>query len=407
LAENGYVLSADPRKADVVIINTCGFIQPAKEESIAAVFEALELKKSGRARVVAVTGCLAERYGEEIGTGIPEADVVLPWSHENELVSRLDTALGIHRSGGTVKGVRRLLSPRHWAYLRISEGCDHRCAFCSIPAIRGSHVSVPLEAILAEAERLVADGVQEINVVAQDSTLWGIDLFGKPSLPQLLRRIAETPGLRWIRLLYTHPAHITDELIEVMASSPAIVPYLDMPIQHINDGILKRMRRVVGRKRIEDILQAFRERIPNIILRTALITGLPYETERRFEELLAFVDAVEFDRLGCFVFSCEEGTAAAEMKSKISHRVAQERQALIMETQRSISRRKNRARVGLEYDVLVDAPTPKGGIARSYAEAPEVDGVIRVRSQRKLTAGDWIRVCVTGAGDYDLVADAV
>ena len=407
LASAGYRIVHNPERAEVVVINTCGFIQAAKEESLQTIFESLKLKKTHGVRTVAITGCLAERYAAELIEEIPEADIVLPWSQENELVHRLDASLGIHRGEEPQRGERILLSPGHWAYLRISEGCNHRCAFCSIPAIRGRHVSVPLADLVAETERLAARGVRELNVVAQDTTLWGIDLYGKPSLPLLLKSIAKVPGIRWVRLLYTHPAHITDELARAFSESEVLVPYLDMPIQHINDVVLKRMNRIVGRAQIERIIHEFRTKIPHMVLRTTVIVGLPYETDRRFRELVDFVEETKFDRLGCFVFSPEEGTEAARMRNRAPQSVAAERQAIIMEAQRAISRNMNKARVGKEYEVLTERRTGNSVIARSYAEAPEVDGVIRVRGSRLPAPGEWSRVRITKAFDYDLLAAPV
>jgi len=404
LASAGYRIVHNPKKAEAVVINTCGFIQAAKDESLRTIFESLKLKETHGVQTVAITGCLAERYAKELAEDIPEADIVLPWSQENELVHRLDASLDIHRAEEPWCGERILLSPAHWAYLRISEGCNHRCAFCSIPAIRGKHISVPLEDLVAETERLAARGVREVNVVAQDTTLWGVDLDGKPSLPLLLRSISRVPGIRWVRLLYTHPAHVTDELVRTFAESEVVVPYLDMPIQHINDVILKRMNRIVGRTQIERIISQFRANIPQMVLRTTVIVGLPYETEKRFRELLDFVEETKFDRLGCFVFSPEEGTEAARMRNRVPQSVAAERQAIIMEAQRAISRKRNKARVGKEYEILTERRTGSSAIARSYAEAPEVDGVIRVRGAHLPAPGEWSRVRITKAFDYDLLA---
>jgi len=411
LAANGYDIVADPKGADVVVVNTCGFIEPAKEESIETILDAATLKRTNGLRALVVTGCLAERYRDELVRELPEVDLVIPWSDQRELVARLDRHLGIDRGSAIGWGERTLISPRHWAYLRISEGCDHACSFCTIPSIRGRHVSVPPDALVDEMRRLIDRGVQEFNLVAQDTTLYGIDLFGKASLPSLLRRMAEVPGVRWLRLLYAHPAHVNDELIDVMANYERICPYLDLPIQHVNDVLLERMRRIVGRARIEALLARLRGRIRHITLRTSVIVGLPGETERRFQELVDFLPEAQFDRLGCFVYSKEEGTRAAAMRSQVPMHVREERRAVVMEVQRGISRARNRRRVGQEYDVLVDRTTRAAGRSsfraegRSVGEAPEVDGVIRLRAERPLAPGQWVRARIVRAGAYDLAGE--
>jgi len=407
LEVNGYRVVSDPTRADAVVVNTCGFIQPAKEESIETILDAAMLKKTHGVRAVVATGCLVERYEDELRSDLPEADLLIPWSEERQLITRLDRLFGIERGVPAEWGPRTLISPRHWAYVKISDGCDHTCAFCSIPEIRGRHVSVPPDEILDEVRWLVGLGVQEFNLVAQDTTLYGVDLFGKPSLPWLLRKLAEVPDVRWIRLLYSHPAHIDDELINVMAEHESIVPYLDMPIQHINDVLLKRMRRVVNRKRIEELILRLRERIPQVTLRTSVIVGMPYETERRFQELLDFLVEARFDRLGCFTYSKEEGTLAATMAGQAPEHVREERRAITMEVQRTISRQKNEARIGNEYDVLVERRTSTGGDGRSVCEAPEVDGEIYIRASAPLEPGTWARVKITGADDYDLTGNVV
>ncbi len=407
LLVNGYRLVPDPEAADVVVVNTCGFIEPAKEESIETILDAAQLKESHGLRSLVVTGCLAERYPEQLRADLPEVDMVVPWSEERELVARLDGMFGIERSEPVEWGHRTLISPRHWAYVKISEGCDHTCSFCSIPGIRGRHVSVPPDDIVEQVTRLVDLGVKEFNLVAQDTTLYGADLYGKLSLPMLLGRLADIPGVRWLRLFYAHPAHVNDELMDVMASREQVLPYLDLPIQHINDHMLKSMRRIVGRTRIEELIASLRERVPGITLRTSLIVGMPSETEGRFQELVDFLPEAQFDRLGCFTYSKEEGTRAADMTGHVPEQVSEDRRAIVMEVQREISRERNEARIGSECDTLIDRVEDSAAVGRSAGEAPEVDGEIRVHAQTPLEPGDMVRVLVTGADDYDLTAETV
>ena len=403
LVSNGYALANEPESADVVIVNTCGFIEPAKEEAVEAILDAVALKEQDTTKRVVVTGCLAERYPDELQTEIPEVDLVLPWSRERELVQRVDTMFGVSRNGDGEWGGRVLISPAHWAYVRISEGCNHRCSFCSIPSIRGRHISLPPEVIEDEVRRLVDFGVQEINLVAQDTSMYGADLFGKPSLPMLLERLAAVPDLRWLRLFYTHPAHVNEHLMDVMAAHENILPYVDLPIQHINDELLKSMHRIVRRARIEELLEQLRERIPDAVLRTSLIVGYPGETPEQFQELADFLPMARFDRLGCFTYSQEEGTESAKLPDTVSEEEKEERRATIMEIQRVISLEKNTARVGKQYDVLVEQVTPFGGVGRSYAEAPEVDGLVEIHTDAPILKGSWVRVEITDAGDYDLI----
>jgi ribosomal protein S12 methylthiotransferase len=404
---NGYAVVQDPRESDVVIVNTCGFIEPAKEESVEAILGAISLKESHGVRAVIVTGCLAERYPAELREDIPEADAIIPWTQERELVRQLDGIFGIRRNHETEWGSRTLISPRHWAYVRISEGCNHTCSFCSIPGIRGRNVSRKPDEIIEEIRGLIDLGVQEINLVAQDTSLYGIDIYRKPSLSMLLRRIADVDGLRWARLFYAHPAHIDDELIDVIAGHDNIVNYIDLPIQHINNTILKRMRRVVGRDRIESLIMKLRDRIPDAILRTSIIVGFPGETDEQFQELIDFLPHAQFDRLGCFTYSQEEGTSAEGMPDQVLDEVKDERQAVLMETQREISYDRNLARVGREYDILIESNDGETAEGRSYGEAPEVDGAIRLASGADLAQGSWHRARIVEAHDYDLTAEIV
>jgi ribosomal protein S12 methylthiotransferase len=407
LLVNGYRLEPEPERADVVVVNTCGFIEPAKEESIETILDAAELKSTANVKSVVVTGCLAERYPDQLRNDLPEADLIIPWSEERELVARLDELFGIKRTSAAEWGHRTLISPRHWAYLKISEGCDHTCSFCSIPGIRGKHVSVPMEQLVDQVESLVELGVKEFNLVAQDTTLWGADIYQKLSLPKLLRRLSDINGVQWLRLFYAHPAHVTDELIDVMADCEPVIPYLDLPIQHASDHLLKTMRRIVDRKRIEDVVGQLRHKVPDITLRTSVIVGIPGETEKRFHELVDFLPDIRFDRLGCFVYSNEEGTRAAEMGGQVPVRLREERRDIVMYVQREISREKNESRIGTEVDVLIDRSADNGGVGRTVAEAPEVDGEIEVSSDETLAPGSMVRARIISAQDYDLCATVV
>ena len=390
LQERGYELVPETvdlatGRVDEVIINTCGFIQDAKEESINAILEAVEAKKEGFVEKVSVFGCLSQRYRAELPAEIPEVD---EWNG----VLTLDT-LG-----------RVLTTPSHYAYLKIAEGCDRSCSYCAIPLIRGPHVSVPMESLVEEARLLAAAGVKELIVIAQDTTYYGLDLYGRRALAELLGRLAEIDGIEWIRLHYSYPAGFPEDVLQVMADNPKICPYIDIPLQHSADRVLEMMRRGVNGRQTRDLVARMRSLVPGVVLRTTLIVGHPGEGEAEFEDLLDFVRECRFERLGAFQYSEEEGTyGALHYKDEIPAEVKQERYDRLMELQSGISLAYNQSRIGRRERVLVDSFTDGILVARSQTESPEVDGEILING--RATIGDFIDVTITGANEYDLIAE--
>src|SRR5436305_2608177 len=389
LAQDGYALTPDADGSDVVVINTCGFIEPARQESLAVIREMLELKRQGRVGAVVVAGCLAERQKDVLLEQVPEVDQIVGVFGQEEIASVVDRAVAQQREQRSLfrpAPVRALedtarlrITPRHFAYLKISEGCDRLCTFCAIPSMRGKHVTKPIEEVLKEARELAADGVRELIIVAQDTTYYGMDLYGRPRLAELLRKLDAVEGLEWVRVLYAYPINFTDELIETLAGARKIVPYLDMPLQHINDRVLRRMQRRVDRKSTEELLGRLRTAIPGLTLRTTFIVGFPGETEAEFEELVEFVRQTRFERAGVFPYSYEPGTPATRLGGHLPEEVKLERQRRLMEVQQEVAFDWSRRQVGRELDVLVDGPDPEvpnHGLARSYADAPDIDGVV-------------------------------
>ena len=380
LASRGYQMVEEETQADVIVINTCCFVHDAKEESIQNILEMAEYKKEGRLKALIVTGCLAQRYRQEILDEIPEVET-----------KRLVT------TGG------------HFAYLKIAEGCDKHCTYCIIPKIRGNFRSVPMEQLLSEAEYLAEQGVKELILVAQETTLYGKDLYGEKSLHKLLRELCKISGIRWIRILYCYPEEIYDELIQTIKEEPKICHYLDLPIQHANDEILKRMGRRTTKQELIDIISKLRREIPDIALRTTLITGFPGETKEQHEELMEFVDEMEFDRLGVFTYSPEEDTAAARMEGQIEEEVKEERQAELMELQQEIAFDTAENMVGKEVLVMIEGKVADENayVGRTYRDAPNVDGLIFVNTEEELMSGDFAKVKVSGAVDYDLIGGLI
>lgn len=417
LASRGYEMTDDETQADIIVINTCCFIHDAKEESIQNILEMVEYKKTGQVKALIVTGCLAERYRQEIIDEIPEVDEVLGTTAYDQILDAVDAALeGRHSvilsdpDALPLPDTKRLVTTGgHFAYLKIAEGCDKHCTYCIIPKIRGNFRSVPMERLLKEAEELAEQGVKELILVAQETTLYGKDLYGEKSLHKLVKELCKISGIRWIRILYCYPEEITDELIQVMKEEPKVCHYLDLPIQHANDTILKRMGRRTSKQELIDIVGRLRREIPDICLRTTLITGFPGETEKQHEELMDFVDEMEFDRLGVFTYSPEEDTPAASMPDQIDEEVKEERQAELMELQQDIAFDNAQDMVGREVLVMIEGKVADENayVGRTYRDAPNVDGLIFINTDEELLSGDFARVKVTGAVDYDLIGELI
>lgn len=415
LRESGYEFTDDEREADVVVVNTCCFIGDAKEESINTILEMAELRKSGAVEALIVAGCLAERYREEIQKEIPEVDAILGTTAIDEVVRVLEeTARGDSRNHyksleeRPLTGVRRIVTTGgHFAYLKIAEGCDKRCTYCIIPKVRGGYRSVPMEDLLREARELAGQGVKELILVAQETTVYGKDLYGHKALPKLLRALCRIEGIRWIRLLYCYPEEIDDELIETMRDEEKICRYLDLPIQHAADGILRKMGRRTDRNQLQHIIEKLRREIPDICLRTTLITGFPGETEEDHGELLDFVGQMEFDRLGVFPYSQEEGTPAADMPGQIPEKVKEERRAQIMELQQEIAFEAAGKMVGKIVTAMVEGKVADEDayVARTYKDAPNVDGFLFINTDRNLMTGDFVSVRITSSYEYDLIGE--
>ena len=385
--------------ADIAVINTCGFIESAKQESIETILRAVELKKQGRVKKVVVAGCLSERYSAELRKEIPEVDTYIGANNIDGIVRALG---GEYRS--ELLGERMLTTPSHFAWLKISEGCDRPCSFCSIPLMRGKHVSKPMERVVLEARRLAALGVRELIIIAQDSTYYGLDLYGKRVLAPLLRKIAELEGVEWIRLMYAFPSGFPSDLIDEFNGNPKLCAYLDMPVQHCSDNVLASMRRGIGSLELRRLIGTIRGRVPGIALRTTLITGYPNEGEKEFEELLDFVGETEFDRLGVFTYSQEDGTAAFGLGDPVPPEVKEERRNRIMERQREISLKKNSMLVGRSVRVLIDEKSGGTALGRTVRDAPEIDNVVEVRNAENLPVGNFSEVTIVDAGEYDLFA---
>jgi len=418
LAQDGYVLVPDTKRADLVIINTCGFIDAARQESLGVIREMLDRKRAGELKGVVVAGCLAERQREMLLEEVPDVDQIVGVFGREEIVKVADRIMGDLHEQRTIfrpapiqaqdDRARLRITPKHLAYLKVSEGCDRLCTFCAIPYMRGKHVTKPIEKVVEEARELVRDGVRELNLVAQDMTYYGVDLYGRPRLAELLSELEQVEELDWIRVLYNYPNYFTDELYDVLGSSKRIVPYLDMPLQHINDRMLKMMNRRHTRAETEAIINRLRERIPGLVLRTTFIVGFPGETEAEFEELLRYVESTRFERLGVFPYSFEPDTPAAKLPNHVSDEIKLERRDLIMAAQQPIAFAFNESLVGRDLDVLIDAPSPEAKnlwVGRTYADAPDVDGLCYVGGT-DLEPGDLVTCNIVATQGYDLVARA-
>lgn len=415
LRERGYTFTDDEREADIICINTCCFINDAKQESVDMILEMAEHKKEGKLKALIVTGCLAQRYKAEIMEEIPEVDACLGTASYDAIVTAIDDAVAGRKSETymdldrlpQVSQKRVVTTGGHFAYLKIAEGCDKNCTYCIIPKIRGRYRSFPMEKLVNEARQLVENGAKELILVAQETTLYGKDLYGEKSLHLLLKRLCEIDGLEWIRILYCYPEEIYDELIETIKTEKKICKYLDIPIQHCNDTILKRMGRRTSNADLRSIIEKLRESIPDIALRTTLITGFPGETQEQFEEMLDFVNEMEFDRLGVFTYSPEEDTPASIMPEQIDEEVKLNRKNLIMELQQEVAFDKGQDRVGKVFKVMIEGKLEDDNVyvGRTYMDAPNVDGFIFVRSPEELMTGDFVYAKVIGAQEYDLIGE--
>lgn len=416
LKKSGIEFTDDETDADIIVINTCSFINDAKEESINTILEMAEQKKSGKCKVLIVTGCLAQRYKEEVLAEIPEVDAVLGTTAYDEIVGVISSVIEGETHCIIMKDLsvspsanheRIVTTGGHYAHLKIAEGCDKHCTYCIIPKIRGEYRSVPMEELLAEAQTLADSGVKELILVAQETTMYGKDIYGKKMLPELLRRLCRISGIYWIRIQYCYPEEITDELIQVIKEEEKICNYLDLPIQHANDEMLRRMGRRTNKEQLQNIIGKLRQEIPDIAIRTTLISGFPGETDEMHDEVMEFVDEMEFDRLGVFAYSPEEDTPAAEFAEQIEEEVKEERRDEIMELQQEIAFDKCNDMIGREVLVMIEGSVAgeNAYVGRTYKDAPNVDGYIFVNTQENLMSGDFVKLKVTGALEYDLIGE--
>ena len=419
IAGRGYEITDSEEDADAAVINTCCFIGDAKQESIDNILEMTALKEAGRLKAVVVTGCLAQRYCDQIRKEIPQVDAILGIGGWDKIADCLDAVLKENKKSDDVVendrdillcGYDRLLtSGGHFAYMKIAEGCNKRCTYCVIPYVRGAYRSVPIETLVDEAKALAQRGVRELILVAQETTLYGVDLYGRKSLPQLLKALAKVEDIKWIRILYCYPEEITDELIETMKNEPKVCHYLDIPIQHASDDILKKMGRRTTREEITERIAKLRQEIPGIALRTTFITGFPTETHRDHRQMLDFVEEIKFERLGVFTYSREEGTQAAKMSGQLPELVKKRRRDRVMKLQRQIAWERAASMTGKVFDVMIEGRLVKEDIyvGRTYMDAPGVDGEVFVSCERELMSGDFVKVKVTGSREYDLVGEVI
>ena len=414
IQRDGYELCGDAEQCDVVIINTCAFIEDAKRESIENILEFCELKRQGVIKAVVVTGCLAERYQQELVTEIPEADVILGIGRNTDIVNAIDQALQGERvvefapKDELVMDAERVLTNApYYAYIKLADGCDNRCTYCAIPNIRGRFRSRKMENILEEVRRFAVQGVTEMNLVAQDTTRYGEDIYGKLMLPELIREVCKVDGVHWVRILYCYPQRVTDELLEVMASEPKVVKYMDVPVQHASGRILKAMNRRDDYDYLRNLMQKIREKIPGVVLRTTFITGFPGETEEDFAEMTRLVKEVKFERVGCFTYSPEDGTPAYSMPEQIDEETKRRRADIVMSEQLAIAEEFARSWIGRELEVVVEGLNEETGIyyGRSYMDAPDIDTRVYFDSPYEHETGEYVMVTVTGSQGYDLVAE--
>ena len=417
LCQGDYLLTDDESQADVIIVNTCSFITEAKEESIQNLLELARYKEEGRCRALIAAGCMAQRYANEIRTELPEVDAIVGTTAYDSIREIVDSTLA-GRKEERMDDLKRIVLPEgkrylttggHYAYLKIAEGCDKHCTYCAIPSMRGPFRSVPMDSLFREALSLAEGGVKELILVAQETTLYGTDLYGRKCLHELIRKLAGIEQIRWIRVMYCYPEEIYDELIECMKTEPKFVHYLDIPIQHSSDDVLKRMGRRTCEADLRKIIGKLRGAVPDIILRTTLITGFPGETREQFEDLCRFINEMEFNRLGVFPYSQEEGTPAASLDGQIDEETKLSRRDELMELQQEISEDLNKKMMGRETDVLIEGYVPGENvfIGRGYGDAPEVDGYLFVNTEERLETGDFVRVRITGSDAYDLTSELI
>lgn len=420
LRERGYTIVSDETEADIIVVNTCCFIKDALEESIETIIEMAEYKKNGKCKGLIVSGCLAQRFEKEMFHEMPEVDAVIGTTAYESVADVADRILNGEKSIKVMENIdsqmkeenasKRVLSTAgHYAYLKISEGCDNHCTYCVIPKMRGKHRSRTMESLVEETKMLAENGVKELLVVAQDTSIYGRDLYGKPMLHELLKRLCRIEGIEWIRLLYCYAETLTDETIQTMAEEDKICKYIDIPIQHGSDTVLKRMGRKTSSKLISDKIAALRTAMPDICIRTTIITGFPGETEEEFAEVCEFVEKMRFDKLGVFTYSPEEGTPAAEMDNQIDEDVKEERKNYIMEIQKRISAEKCEEMIGKTIKVITDGKIPEEGVycGRSYKDAPDIDGLVFFKADYEIMSGDFADVKINEASDYDLIGEAV
>jgi len=415
LNRDGHTFTDDEQEAEIILVNTCCFIGDAKEESVNTILEMAELKQTGKCRALIVCGCLAQRYKQEIIDEIPEVDGILGTTTYDEISAVLAQALNGEKASlfhdldalPQVEAERMITTGGFYAFLKIAEGCDKHCTYCIIPSLRGRYRSVPMERLIKEAQQLADKGVRELILVAQETTLYGVDIYGKKMLPELLRKLAEISGIYWIRIQYCYPEEITEELIETIRDEEKICNYLDIPIQHASDPILKRMGRRTNQEQLRQMITKLRREIPDMALRTTMIAGFPGETEEDHEEVMTFIDEMEFERLGVFPYSQEEDTPAASFPDQVPQEIKEERRDEIMELQQEIAFEKSAAMVGRVLDVMIEGKVADepAYVGRTYMDAPNVDGYIFVNSGELFMSGDFVKVKVTGSAEYDLIGE--
>jgi ribosomal protein S12 methylthiotransferase len=413
LNKAGFEISQTIEDSDVMIINTCGFIEDAKREAIETILEVCEYKQAGLISAVVVTGCLAQRYQDEVMAEIPEVDAVIGIGADSDIVKVCQKALtGFttsfypDRSKLLLEGDRMVSTPSHWAYLKISDGCDNCCSYCAIPSIRGRYIERPIENIVDEAKILASKGYKELIIIAQDTTKYGIKLYGKYMLPELLKKLCGVDGIEWIRLYYCYPDRITDELIDVIANEDKICPYIDIPLQHCNSDVLRSMNRKGSYDELKALIDKMRARIPNLAVRTTFMVGFPGETDEQFEELCSFVKEVKFDKMGCFAFSPEEDTPAFDYDGQIDEDVKKRRAEILCDIQYGVTEELNRSRIGKTYKVIIDEANGNAYTGRAYFDSPEIDSGIAFTSDKEYNIGDFADVTVTDSDGYDLIGEA-